>query len=75
VEKLFWSEMYQRMLEHAVALAGPFGQLLQGSPHAVDDGRWPHLMLFSRGRTIAAGSSEIQRNIIAERVLGLPRQR
>jgi alkylation response protein AidB-like acyl-CoA dehydrogenase len=75
VEKLFWSEMYQRMLDHAVALTGPFGQLQRGSPHAVDEGRWPHLMLYSRGRTIAAGSSEIQRNIIAERVLGLPRQR
>ncbi len=75
VEKLFWSEMYQRTLEHFVALLGPFGALLQGSPHAVEDGRWPHLMLYSRGRTIAAGSSEIQRNIIAERVLGLPRQR
>ena len=75
VEKLFWSEMYQRMLEHAVGLAGPFGQLMPGSPHAVEDGRWPHLLLYSRGRTIAAGSSEIQRNIIAERVLGLPRQR
>ena len=75
VEKLFWSEMYQRMLEHAVALTGPFGQLMEGSPYAVDGGRWPHLMLYSRGRTIAAGSSEIQRNIIAERVLGLPRQR
>jgi alkylation response protein AidB-like acyl-CoA dehydrogenase len=75
VEKLFWSEMYQRMLEQAVGLEGPFGQLLGDSPHAVDGGRWPHLMLYSRGRTIAAGSSEIQRNIIAERVLGLPRQR
>ncbi|MFN8640937.1 MAG: acyl-CoA dehydrogenase family protein [Candidatus Binatia bacterium] len=75
VEKLFWSEMYQRMLEQAVGLTGPFAQLLPGAAHAVDDGRWPHLMLYSRGRTIAAGSSEIQRNIIAERVLGLPRQR
>ncbi len=75
VEKLFWSEMYQRMLENFVALTGPFGQLLAGSPHALDEGRWPHLMLYSRGRTIAAGSSEIQRNIIAERVLGLPRSR
>jgi alkylation response protein AidB-like acyl-CoA dehydrogenase len=75
LEKLFWSEMYQRMLESAVGLTGPFGQLVAGSPYAVDDGRWPHLMLYSRGRTIAAGSSEIQRNIIAERVLGLPRDR
>jgi alkylation response protein AidB-like acyl-CoA dehydrogenase len=75
IEKLFWSEMYQRMLDAAVELEGPYGQLLHGSPGAVDAGRWPHLMLYSRGRTIAAGSSVIQRNIIAERVLGLPRAR
>jgi alkylation response protein AidB-like acyl-CoA dehydrogenase len=75
IEKLFWSEMYQRMLETAVEVCGPRGQLLADSPHALDGGRWPHLMLYSRGRTIAAGSSEIQRNIIAERVLGLPRGR
>ncbi len=73
VEKLFWSEMYQRMLETALAIEGPYAQLLKGSPHVPDHGQWPHLMLYSRGRTIAAGSSEIQRNIIAERVLGLPR--
>ncbi|MGH7787094.1 MAG: acyl-CoA dehydrogenase [Candidatus Binatia bacterium] len=73
VEKLFWSEMYQRMLDTAVELTGPFAQLAAGSAHAVDDGRWSHLMLYSRGRTIAAGSSEIQRGIIAERLLGLPR--
>jgi alkylation response protein AidB-like acyl-CoA dehydrogenase len=75
IEKLFWSEMYQRLLDTAVELEGPYGQLLKGSPHTLDDGAWPHLMLYSRGRTIAAGSSEIQRNIIAERVLGLPRAR
>jgi alkylation response protein AidB-like acyl-CoA dehydrogenase len=73
VEKLFWSEMYQRMLEEGLAIQGPYGQLVKGSPHAPDEGAWPFLMLYSRGRTIAAGSSEIQRNIIAERVLGLPR--
>jgi alkylation response protein AidB-like acyl-CoA dehydrogenase len=73
IEKLFWSEMYQRMLETAVELEGPFAQLQKGSRHAVEDGIWPHLFLYSRGRTIAAGSSEIQRNIIAERILGLPR--
>jgi alkylation response protein AidB-like acyl-CoA dehydrogenase len=75
IEKLFWSEMYQRQLEVALEVAGPASQLLEGSPHAVDEGRWPHLFLYSRGRTIAAGSSEVQRNIIAERVLGLPRER
>ena len=75
IEKLFWSEMYQRMLETALEMEGPYAQLVEGSPRAVDRGRWPHLFLYSRGRTIAAGSSEIQRNIIAERVLGLPRGR
>lgn len=73
VEKLFWSEMYQRMLVDAVAVLGPYGQLMQGDPLAVDDGRWGYLHLYSRGRTIAAGTSEVQRNIIAERVLRLPR--
>jgi alkylation response protein AidB-like acyl-CoA dehydrogenase len=73
IEKLFWSEMYQRMLDTAVEMTGPFAQLVADSAGAVENGLWPHLMLYSRGRTIAAGSSEIQRNIIAERVLGLPR--
>jgi alkylation response protein AidB-like acyl-CoA dehydrogenase len=72
IEKLFWSEMYQRQLEVALHMAGPASQLVEGSAHALDEGRWPHLYLYARGRTIAAGSSEIQRNIIAERVLGLP---
>ena len=73
IEKLFWSEMYQRQIETSVRLLGQHGVLQKGSAHAVDDGRWPHLFLYSRGRTIAAGTSEVQRNIIAERVLRLPR--
>lgn len=73
IEKLFWSEMYQRQLETALAIEGPYAQLVKDSPRVPDDGQWPSLFLYSRGRTIAAGSSEIQRNIIAERVLGLPR--
>jgi alkylation response protein AidB-like acyl-CoA dehydrogenase len=73
IEKLFWSEMYQRQLETALAIEGPYAQLVEGSPRVPDRGQWPYLFLYSRGRTIAAGSSEIQRNIIAERVLGLPR--
>ncbi len=73
IEKLFWSEMYQRILEVPLTIQGPYAQLMKGSPRVPNGGQWPHLMLYSRGRTIAAGSSEIQRNIIAERVLGLPR--
>ncbi|HEY2772901.1 MAG TPA: acyl-CoA dehydrogenase family protein [Candidatus Binatia bacterium] len=75
MEKLFWSEMFQRMLVDAVAMTGPYGNLAPGDPHAPLDGRWPHLMLYSRGRTIAAGTSEIQRGIIAQRVLGMPKDR
>ena len=73
IEKLFWSEMYQRQLDAACEMIGPHSQLMRHSKHAIDDGRWPHLLLYSKGRTIAAGTSEVQRNIIAERVLGLPR--
>ena len=69
IEKLFWSEMYQRMLWTAVGMLGPYGNLAPGDPRAPLDGRWSHLMLYSRGRTIAAGTSEIQRGIIAQRVL------
>ena len=75
IEKLFWSEMYQRQLETALAIVGPHGLLMRGSRHALADGQWPYLYLYARGRTIAAGTSEVQRNIIAERVLGLPRAR
>lgn len=75
MEKLFWSEMYQRMLMSAVGMLGPYANLAPGDPHAPLDGRWPHLMLYSRGRTIAAGTSEIQRGIIAQRVLGMPKDR
>jgi alkylation response protein AidB-like acyl-CoA dehydrogenase len=75
MEKLFWSEMYQRMLLGAVGMLGPYGNLAPGDEHAPENGRWPHLMLYSRGRTIAAGTSEIQRGIIAQRVLGMPKDR
>jgi alkylation response protein AidB-like acyl-CoA dehydrogenase len=75
IEKLFWSEMYQRMLEIPLSMAGPYGQLTSDDARAPVEGRWPHLFLYSRGRTIAAGTSEIQRGIIAQRVLGLPKDR
>jgi alkylation response protein AidB-like acyl-CoA dehydrogenase len=75
ISKLAWSELNQRMMELVMALEGPASQLMRGSPYAVEGGRWQHHFLRSRANTIEAGTSEIQRNIIAERVLALPRAR
>jgi alkylation response protein AidB-like acyl-CoA dehydrogenase len=71
--KLFWSEMDRRQKEVGMEILGLHSQLLQNSDWTIDHGRWPRAFLWSRAGTIYAGSSEIQRNIIAERVLGLPR--
>jgi alkylation response protein AidB-like acyl-CoA dehydrogenase len=71
--KLHWSEFHQRMQEFAMELQGPASQLVRESPYAVRDGLWQYTFLWSRSDTIYAGTSEIQRNIIAQRVLGLPK--
>jgi alkylation response protein AidB-like acyl-CoA dehydrogenase len=55
-----------------MAVRGPAGLLTQGAPYDLDD--WQRLYLFSRADTIYGGSAEIQRGIIADRALGLPRQ-
>jgi alkylation response protein AidB-like acyl-CoA dehydrogenase len=73
IVKLFWSEMDRRQKEVGMEILGLYSQLVNGSRWAVDSGRWPRAFLWSRAGTIYAGSSEIQRNIIAERVLGMPR--
>jgi alkylation response protein AidB-like acyl-CoA dehydrogenase len=73
--KLYWSEMDKRMQELAVGLQGAYGALAPESPSAIEDGRWQYGWMWAQAETIYAGSSEIQRNIIAERVLGLPRGR
>jgi alkylation response protein AidB-like acyl-CoA dehydrogenase len=71
--KLLWSESDIRMKELALELEGPHAQLERGSPRAVDGGRWQYEYLWSRAASIYAGTSEVQRNIISQRVLGLPR--
>jgi alkylation response protein AidB-like acyl-CoA dehydrogenase len=73
IQKIFWSELNQRLQQVAQELLGPFGQLAGSSEHSVDKGTWAYGYLRSRGNTIEAGTSEIQRNIIGHFVLGLPR--
>lgn len=70
LDKLFWSESFQSIAKLALRFQGPLAALGENSAQAGPD---VHRYLYSRGRTIAAGTSEIQRNIIAERVLNLPR--
>ena len=72
--KLVWSEGNQRLTKLALEIEGPYA-MLSGGEHAVDDGYWQRQQLRSRGNTIEGGTSEILRNIIAERVLGLPKSR
>jgi alkylation response protein AidB-like acyl-CoA dehydrogenase len=71
--KLCATELNHRMQLFAMELLGPYSQLENHAEHAYDDGRWSFRMLASRGGTIAAGSNQIQHNIIGERVLGLPK--
>jgi alkylation response protein AidB-like acyl-CoA dehydrogenase len=71
--KLFWSEMSQRLHDTAMQVLGVSGQYWSGEPRAIARGRWLRSYLYYRAATIFAGTSEVQRNIIAQRVLGLPR--
>jgi alkylation response protein AidB-like acyl-CoA dehydrogenase len=72
--KLLWERVQQQMGEFAMELLGLRGQVSAGEA-AVADGRWQYVYLRGRGHSIEAGTTEILRNIIAERVLGLPRSR
>ncbi|WP_280231109.1 acyl-CoA dehydrogenase family protein [Nocardia cyriacigeorgica] len=71
--KLMFSELGVEIARFALELAGPVGVLTGSDPNAIDNGRWQDEFLYARAYTIAGGSSEIMRNIIAERGLGLPR--
>jgi alkylation response protein AidB-like acyl-CoA dehydrogenase len=73
IQKIFWSELNQRVQQLAQELLGPYGQLQAGDPLAPDKGIWAYGYLRTRGNTIEAGTSEVQRNIIGHFVLGLPR--
>ena len=71
--KLFWSEMDRHLHRTAMTIMGAQAELESGL-EAIDNGRWLDGYMFSLAGPIYAGTNEIQRNILAERVLGLPRR-
>jgi acyl-CoA dehydrogenase len=71
--KVFWSELDLRMHETALAILGDRADLLPDAPAARGAGDWLDGYLFALAGPIYAGTNEIQRNVIAERILGLPR--
>ena len=85
--KMFWSEMHRRTMELAIDILGMDGQILTGSGSTEAEGAlsargamdYPVSALqasffFSRSETIWGGAAEIQRNIVAEKALGLPKE-
>jgi alkylation response protein AidB-like acyl-CoA dehydrogenase len=70
--KLSWSQVDQELAELATGILGPASQITEG-PWAVDEGQWAYNCLLARASTIRAGTSEILKNILGERVLGLPK--
>jgi alkylation response protein AidB-like acyl-CoA dehydrogenase len=73
LKKEFWTRLSQHLHETAITVQGVAGQLMPGDPHAIDHGHWQQSFLYSRSWSISAGTSEIQLNIIANRLLGLPK--
>jgi alkylation response protein AidB-like acyl-CoA dehydrogenase len=71
--KLHWSQVDQELALVATEILGPASQIAGGSPWAPDEGQWEFYELLARGSGIRAGTTEILRNILGERVLGLPK--
>ncbi len=72
--KLVSTQLTQEFSETAMELLGPWAALMDDA-HAPSNGRWARQWLGDRSMTIAGGTSEVQRNIVAQRILGLPRDR
>ena len=70
--KLRATTLTQEYSETAMEILGPWAQLMNDG-HAPFDGRWSRQYLYDRSMTIAGGTTEVQRNIVAQRILGLPR--
>ena len=71
--KLFWSQLDQEVAQTATDVLGPYAQLSHGTEWAPDEGQWEFYASLAMASGIRAGTSEILRNILGERVLGLPK--
>ncbi len=71
--KLYWSEMSKRLHDVAMAVVGPASPLWKDADGNPSDGTWQRSWLYYHAASIWAGTNEIQRTIVGERVLGLPR--
>jgi alkylation response protein AidB-like acyl-CoA dehydrogenase len=72
--KLYWSEMSKRLHDTVMAVLGPAAPLWHGAADNPGEGTWQRSWLYYQASSIWAGTNEIQRNILSERVLGLPRE-
>jgi alkylation response protein AidB-like acyl-CoA dehydrogenase len=70
-----WADINQDLTELALEIEGAYAPLSRGAAHAIDNGAWQYGFLRSRANSIEGGTTDILKNIIAERVLGLPRLR
>ncbi|MGA8726663.1 MAG: acyl-CoA dehydrogenase family protein [Acidimicrobiales bacterium] len=71
--KLYWSEMSKRLHETALEVLGPASPLWQGASGNPGDGLWQRSWLYYQASSIFAGTNEIHRSLVGERVLGLPK--
>jgi alkylation response protein AidB-like acyl-CoA dehydrogenase len=74
IAKLQWSHLAQTLAELNVDLLGPAALLARGGPEAVDKGQWTRLYSYQRYTSIGAGTTQVQKNIIADRAIKLPRK-
>jgi alkylation response protein AidB-like acyl-CoA dehydrogenase len=74
LSKIWFSELNLEIAEMALALQGARSMVTEGDDLSYEDGQWQDAFLYARAWTIAGGSNEIMRNLIAERGLGLPRE-
>ena len=74
IAKLQWSSLAQTIAELNLDLLGPLGLLAKGGPDAVDKGSWTRLYSYQRYTSIGAGTTQVQKNIIADKAIKLPRR-